>query len=260
LSNSKQLGIAFTMYATDSDDNLPSGYAYVTGANPVQYWYSDGASFPAGSADPSTWYLENEDAIQWSNAILPFVKNQDIFATASPEDKAGLLKSTIVGAPEQKNANFTFNGLLHYYNMTSIASSATCTLLWQGMGKRQMLGLSRTYPRLICSTPGPCMFNPGAMPSGTATSGTGSQMGYYGDTTTWGFKQGAIFVNADSSAKFYNYGRGLGTGFTYNQAVRTRTPWVNLDANGFVVGTSASAICSTSAVYYHCAFRPDVSR
>jgi prepilin-type N-terminal cleavage/methylation domain-containing protein len=262
LSNAKQLGTAFNMYATDSDDNLPSGFSYRLDMLPtVGYWWDFGASFPAGSADPASWYLEPEDSIQWSNAIAPFVKNQDIYQTASSVEKSSdIPQNPAAGSPTQKPANFTFNGLLHHYNMTSIAANASTTLLWQGMGKVQMPGVSLTFPQLRCVDPGPCKFNPGAMPSGTATSGQGSTMRYIDGYSTWGFKQGAIFVNCDSSTKFYNYGRGLGNGFTWNQAIRTRTPWVNLSADGLFVGGSGQAMCSTSSVSYNCAFRPDVER
>ena len=59
LSNEKQMGLAFTMYANDNSDKLvfinpPSGYADGGG-----YWMLDGTSTPGnwGGARPSPWRM-----------------------------------------------------------------------------------------------------------------------------------------------------------------------------------------------------------
>ncbi|MCE5217908.1 DUF1559 domain-containing protein [bacterium] len=55
LSNEKQIGLAMLMYSSDYDDTLPSSYYYVNGSN------------------------KNNGYVQWSGAVLPYVKNQQIF-------------------------------------------------------------------------------------------------------------------------------------------------------------------------------------
>jgi prepilin-type N-terminal cleavage/methylation domain-containing protein len=262
LSNAKQLGSSFVMYAGDSDDNLPASCGYRSGAT-IRYWWSDPISFPAGSANPSSGWLYEEDNVGWANAISPYVKNYDIYATASPVNGGGPAQNPASGAPIQKRANFTYNGLLHCYNMTGVTSPASTTLLWQGIGKIQFQGFAHSNPRLVCSGTGECRFNPGAMPQSGVTGTSGSNMLVYTDQSTWAFKQGQIFLSVDTSAKFYNTGRGLGDGLTWDQAVRARTPWAKLGEGGmYISGTTYSVGCTTagSTVSYHCAFRPDVER
>jgi prepilin-type N-terminal cleavage/methylation domain-containing protein len=261
-SNAKQLGTAFAIYVTDNDDTLPSSFAPISGTGNVQYWWNYPASFPAGSADPATGYLYEEDVISWSNAVLPYIKNQDIYSCTSPKNVAGTTQNAAAGAPRQKYDNFTFNGLLHHYSMTGVASPSGTTLLWQGMGKRQALGFDRTYPRLQCRGVGQCLFNPSALPQAGVTGNYGDQMGYFTANSAWGFKQGALFVSTDTSTKFVNIGRGLGAGVTYDQAVKTRYPYMNLASDGTWGAGTTTVVCNVagSTVYYHCAFRPDLER
>jgi len=146
--------------------------------------------------------------------------------------------------------------------MTAVASPSGTTLLWQGMGKRQVLGFDRTYPRLQCRGIGQCRFNPTGLPQPGVTGTNGDQMGYFTGNSAWGFKQGGIFVSTDTSAKFINFGRGFGAGVTYDQAVKARHPYINLAADGSWGADTTTVVCNVagSTVFYHCAFRPDLER
>lgn len=263
LSNGKQLGIGFNIYAADYDDNFPSAYAYVTGAT-ERYWWSFPASFPAGSADPASLYLEGEDSVQWANAIHPYIKNHDIYQTNGGKLLQGPAQNPDATKPRQKMTGYHFNGLLHHYSFTAIQSPSTTPILWQPYGKLNNNGFARANPRLTCNAFGPCRFNADASPQAGSTGGqTGSQMGYWNSTEpVWTFKQGQNMVNSDSSAKFINIGRGLPASAAGSQTARH--PYIQLTATGQFdpAQGSNSAVCASNAtaVRYHCAFRPDYDR
>jgi len=256
-SGMKQTGTAFQIYTADYDDNFPSAYAYVTGAT-ERYWWNFGFSYPNGSANPTTGYLDAEDSIGWSNAIYPYMKNYEILQTSSPTNVAGIAQNPAAGAPRQRNANFQFNGLLSHYSQTAVNSVSTTPLLWQGYGKVQVMGLARSNPRLICNATGPCRFNPTGPAQTGANVALGSQFGYWGPTQ-WAFKQGVIVTNADTSTKFINFGRGMANA---SEGVNLRHPFVNLNADGTFGATSTTSVCTLpgATTAYHCAFRPDLDR
>jgi len=260
ISNAKQLGLSFNIYATDYDDNFPSSYAYVTGAT-ERYWWSFAFSFPNGSALPSTGYLDGEDSVGWGNAIYPYVKNYDIYKTGNPIELAGVAANTAVGAPAQRYSSFQMNGLLSHYSLTAISGVSSTPLMWQGYGKQMIKGFARANPRLICNATGPCRFSPGQPAQPGANQPLGSQIGFWSTTSpVWSFRQGQVFMYADSSTKFINFGRGLTDAAA---GVNARHPYVNLTAAGLPGGTGfTTAVCqeTPTSTAYHCAFRPDLDR
>lgn len=270
ISNGKQVGTAFQIYTADYDDNYPSSLPWRTSATGIeQYWAGIyGASYPSGSANPTSGYLENEDKIQWANAIAPYMKNNDIMALTGGKSTAGPAAATTAGAPKQRPAAYMFNGLLHHYSQTAIASPSATPLLDIGWGKMQVTGISMTNPTMRCDIgTGSCRFNAGSWPtSATVGSGAFASQWVYFDTTepVWAFKTGTILVQTDSSTKFLTIGRGLASATDPN-AARSRIWYANLTATGAfnpTTGGSNSVTCrdTTAAPAYHCAFRPDYDR
>jgi prepilin-type N-terminal cleavage/methylation domain-containing protein len=268
LSNGKQLGTAFAIYTADYDDCYPSSLPWrQTAAGTELYWSPVfGASFPAGSANPSSFYIEVEDKIQWATAILPYNKNSDIYAMNGGKDtpNPSMPQNPAAGSPQQKYATYMMNGLLHHLSATAVTSPSATPLLTQGWGKTQLKGLSMTNPGMRCDLgSGPCRFNGGAWP--TSGSGTfASTWVRYSDTDSmWAFKSGVIQVQTDTSAKFLVLGRGLPSATDPN-AARSRIWVAGLTATGALnVGAGAtSVVCrdSASAPNYHCSFRPDYER
>ena len=251
LSNMKQTGTAFVMYQTDYDDNFPSAHAYISGGVQPRFWYAYGFSFPNGWPTPASTYLEDEDSIGWSNTIMPYVKNNQIF-----EQPGGRRQSNGFTAQAGRTynvANFQMNGLLHHWSATAIDSPSKLPMLWQPRGAQNNEGLAFSNPRLQCSTSqAGCRFNPGGPPSPVNVT-FGSSFYYVTTDSLWSFKQGSIQVAADTSARFVNFGRGTGS---QNSTI----PFVQLGTDGkWVVGTTTTIVCAApgSTVYYHCAFRPD---
>ncbi len=251
VSNMKQTGTAFMIYLADYDDSMPSAHGYIRG--PVQpiFWYAYGFSWPNGWATPASAYLEDEDSIGWSNVLMPYMKNKDIF-----EMPGGKRLSNGFTAQAGRNfwvANFQMNGFLHHWSHTAIESPSRLPLLWQPRGGQNNEGLAFANPRLNCSTVSPgCRFNPGGPPSPKVTT-TGGQFYFVTSDSMWSYGQGSIQVAADSSARFINFGRGTGS-------PNSTIPFTNLGADGkWVSGTTGTAFCTSpgATAGYTCAFRPD---
>ena len=165
ISNGKQLGTAFQIYTADYDDNYPSSLPWISNATGLERYWSPvfGASFPAGSTDPATFYIENEDKIQWATTVLPYTKNGDIYAMNGGKVVNVLTQNPAATAPRQKPAAFMMNGLLHHYSQTAITSPSATPLLTIGWGKLQGLGLSMTNPGMRCDIgQGTYRFSPGS--------------------------------------------------------------------------------------------------
>jgi prepilin-type N-terminal cleavage/methylation domain-containing protein len=253
LSNMKQLATSMMMYLGDNDDTLPSAYAYINGGQQPRWWWSFPYTFKAGWAVPSSGYLEHEDSIGAMNAIMPYVKNDDIYQQSGGIDYTYSIGIQAGRRPSRVNMNF--NGLVHQYSHTSIASPSRLPIFWQSWGKSNDVGMAWANPRLLCSnsTPG-CQFNPSGAPVNPPVSTTvGSQYVYDPGISVWSFRQGSIFVMADTSAKFYNFARS-------NATPNSVWPFRNLNDRGFFVFGQSGLVTYASpgtTVQYHAQFRPD---
>jgi len=269
LSNVKQLGTSFAIYTSDYDDCYPSSLPWRrTAGGGEQYWSPVyGASFPAGSANPSTLFLENEDKIHWSTAIIPYNKNVDIYTMIGANARADLPQNPAANSPRQKPSTFMMNGLLHHYTQTLIVSPSATPLLTQGWGKVMLNGRAFTDPGMRCdlntASGGSCRFNPRGWPTGASFSGAGSTWVRLNNTDSmWSFKQGLLQVQSDTSAKFLTIARGLPNATDPSNAF-SRVWVTNLQPNGALsVPPGSSVVCTLpgSVVSYHCAFRPDFER
>lgn len=251
LSNFKQLGSSMAMYTIDSDDVLPSAYAYIKGDQQPRFWFNYGFSFPAGCFAPPSFFDREEDSVAWANAIQPYNKNFEIYGLKDGVNRRFNLTPNPQLAPQFINP--VMNGLLHQLSTTTIASPSALPLLWQPFGRKQDLGYGMSNPRLNCSFAATtCRFQPGAMPSGNSGS-VGSAFQYDLNFSTWTYGEGSLILRADTSVKFRIFGRGRDSGVD-------STPYAGLDARGFYrVANSTTPLCSFpgESVSYHCAFRPD---
>ncbi len=259
LSNIKQIGTSTNIYVADYDDNLPSAWSSRAGATQPNWWIQYEYTVPAGWTN--TFGIDpNEEAIGFFNAIQPYVKSQPIYEI-SGKNPTDIGYQPIAAGRVGTDVGFHFNGLLHHYSMTGVASPSKTPLLWQARGKYAEKGASRPLPVLSCPTGGgSCRFNPGGYPGGTAGY-WGAQYGSVMTTpgagrSVWGFKQGALYVSTDSSARFVNIGRGPGS---QQAAFNSVIPFINLGEKGDVVATTLQSLCAFggATVYYTCGFRPD---
>lgn len=225
-SNLKQSGTATLIYTNDSDDLFPLGYRFTPdGAGYGTWRWNYNVSTPLGWMGPSFAQGQAarmaEDASHWSNTVQPYMKNYGIYQAP------GQSPVNVYGYPDSGNpgqlappalSNMTYNGLLHAYSTTSVASPSACPLIWGGRGAGNADGASLSNPALYCpsdiSTGGPCQYNPGTGAQSGQTVG-GYMFTIY--NSMWEYSKGANFTYTDSSTKFHLLGATLSPGNTdYN--------------------------------------------
>jgi len=176
LSNAKNLGVAQNLYLSDSDDTFPLAYSY---NNAAQSWrYNTLISVPAGWR-PGAFSVSpriDEDSTHWGNSTQPYIKNYDILQI-SGASAATVVSETPVAGKTPRLVGMSYNGLLHAYNATGVASPATCPLMWTGEGKQNLTGFAFSNPSLLCNQTGTtaCRYTPGAHPQ-TGAAGQGGTM------------------------------------------------------------------------------------
>ena len=221
LSNVKQLGTSFQIYLSDSDDRFPLGYRFTSSATGGTWRWNFSVSTPVGWMGPSLAQGNeprmSEDRNHWSNTVQPYAKSYGVYeAPGMPEkDVYGVGKVVAGQTANPALANLTYNGLLHAYNATGVASPSQLPLLWNGRGRGNAIGNTLTNPALICTYPvetnGPCNYNPGQLAQ-TGNTGGGAAFTIY--DSMWMYNKGGNMGFADSSAKFRKFGATLSPGNT----------------------------------------------
>jgi prepilin-type N-terminal cleavage/methylation domain-containing protein len=215
LSNCKQMGTAFAIYTTDSDDIYPNAYRYTPGTG---WRWNYNVSTPLGWMGPS--FAQGaaarmaEDSSHWSNTIAPYTKSFGMF------QGPGLPNVDVYGYPTSGNtgqlappalSNLTFNGNLHHWSATAIAAPSQLPLIWEGRGKGNAIGASLSNPALVCPTgTDQCIYTPA--PSSGACPLTGAAFTFY--NSMWIYSKGANFTFCDTSSKFRKLGATLAPGNT----------------------------------------------
>lgn len=257
IAQCKQSGTAMLIYSTDNDDYCPLAYApYADGQG---WWYSYSSPIPADWFSGGG-YNPIEDAQQWGNSTEPYRKNYDILvAPGMPKAKA--LAANYYVAPmmrkQWKNSSFTFNGILNSYSLTSVASPSRTPLIWQGLGKTELEGVTWSNPIMFCTEAGPCVFNPGSTPQpGSGTTAAGAANAVINGASIWGYGKGVIFVATDSSAKFRQLGNHAGQPCPTGCGNPNYEPFAQLLANGDPT-LLWNCRAPGATVSYACYFRPD---
>lgn len=273
LNNYKQFGTAIILYTTDNDDSYPKANSSVS-ATGAERWNFQ-VRVPAGWEANGTHNVEprrSEDAQWWGNSVLGYSKNLDIFKIpgAAELQVAGVMYNLATTA--YARMGLAYNGMLNTYPNSGVASPSKLPIVWSGLFKQNRGGLGITSPTLECdsATPGPCRFNPGALPQTGALGGLYGYVwwGFAGPNvmTTWIYGKGMHFVATDSSARFVNIGdlpkwpqRSLSNAST--------NPWSAFDPTGTPGGNpywmtdcaspGVNVATSGSHVLYPCYFRPD---
>jgi prepilin-type N-terminal cleavage/methylation domain-containing protein len=239
LSNLKQSGVAFLIYTNDGDDLFPLGYRFIPDVvgQPAGTWgWNFQVSTPLGWMGPT--FAQGaaarmaQDASHWSNTVQPYMKNFGLY------EAPGMPKVNVYGYPDSGNAgqlappalsNMTYNGLLHAWSTTAVASPSACPLIWAGRGRGNADGASLSNPALYChldtATAGPCLYNPGA-PAQTGGGAGGFMFTIY--SSIWEYSGGANFTYTDSSSKYHK----LGASLSPNNTDWHVDPYTGYDANG----------------------------
>lgn len=251
LSNMKQSGMSFIMYASDNDDVLPLGLTPNSATN--SWRRTGGHQVPAGWW-PTTRYIPAEDAQGWANSTHPYRKSWPLLMVPGVQvDQISGLNYT--NPPIRwEDESLTMNGLLHGYTMTAITSPSKLSMLWMGWGKLAHAGVAYVNPRLNCRGTGPCTFSPSAYPQPDMTDSANRGDEWNPGETMWVFGKGAIFVAADSSAKFRRL--GASAGLTTPSGDPATDPYSVYLADG-TPEEMWRCYLGSAPVRYSCHFRPD---
>jgi hypothetical protein len=224
----------------------------------------------------------------WANSILSYIKTGAIYEASGmprfrPADPT-LQPDYALNANRYYATSLTFNGMLHSYSASAVASPSQHPMLWQGMFRRAYEGFSRSNPELDCyDLQTPCRFNSTYYPQPGTWSRTSPGYGYvwfgaanpYG--TAWIYGHGIHFIQDDGSARFQQINAAqmslTGTGaITRLGSVNTRhsfsridtdpgtapgTPFYSADCDSKLDGAPPNDDGTTLNIAYDCFFRPD---
>src|SRR5438067_2278377 len=218
LSNCKQWGTAFMMYLQDHYEIFPPAYGYdrSLGGWAVSY----------NHAVPADWRPVVDGRAMaslshWANILHPYVKNYGVYACPS-SITTEFSDPTYYTRPVRPwaNVSYTYNGLLMGYPYSGLATPSRLPLVWEGRGKAQVMGYAVASPVLTCPDPAaPCRYVPHG-PNGPfdCVTGNGGQSEVFttNGASMWIHSHGAIFVNADGSAKWRRLGGVVAGQTDYN--------------------------------------------
>jgi prepilin-type N-terminal cleavage/methylation domain-containing protein len=250
LSNVKQTGTSFIMYAGDHDDSLPFALTPNTASNSVRR--TGGHAVPAGWI-VSSRYKPEEDALGWVNSTEPYRKNYDLVKVGTAPTELALSASDYTGK-KWKDVGLSVNGLLHSYNLSSVEAPSRLTLLWQGWGKVNYAGIAYTNPRLNCRGTGPCVFNASTYPQPDMSDSSSRGDEWNTGATMWVHGKGGVFVHTDSSAKYRMLGANAGAATPSGNG--NNDPFGKYLASG-VPDEMWRCSAPGATVRYSCFFRPD---
>jgi prepilin-type N-terminal cleavage/methylation domain-containing protein len=251
ISNMKQIGLAFNMYATDFDDFFPISLVANNPPNII-------ATIPANWYSPFTAAQVRDRELHWANSVQPYIKNYPLYEAAgvTPSDFAGLNYSLQNRPPA--SASMTMNGLLHSYSTTNIDQISRCPLVWMGRGRHGYRGFAHTQPVLRCVTSNAnCKFQPDAMPD------PASPVNNYGHIylipsggvrSHWVYAKGMSFARADSSAKWYRLAPEGQIGVDIRSV---DDPFRQYAADAVPTGRWRCRRSAAAATGYWCQMRPD---
>ncbi len=231
LSNLKQMGTASMIYASDNDDVFML-QASISCDN--EWNYNSRIFFPSNwniernAAEAAGCFRRIRGGINAApNAILPYVKNNQIFQSPdSPVVEIGGSDFNTSAANllvQPINMSYSFNGLMSSLPSTEPVSVATTPLWWPMFGKKAERGGGYTNPFLICpqgdqacrfSAAGPFVSNISSCNAGRDNRGIAdpngiqSSFGNVSYGTQWIFQKTQNWVYADGHAKSKVAGTG----------------------------------------------------
>lgn len=216
LSNVKQIGTALQIYMSDYDDTMPRAFGFYQPVGLMWQYIHD---------TPADWRSTNG---QWvndfmnglaNNSIQPYMKNYLMMELPGAPVNNNVTSTAPLKAPA--SIGYNYNGLLHTYSGTAIASVSTTPVFTSMAGNINDRGGTIAYPSLWCNVANPnCSYVP-PTPTCSGTPGTWTVVwvdpaGTY-PKSSWVFGNSQTWVFADSSAKV----RRMGMSVAANRSARS---------------------------------------
>lgn len=212
LSQMKQVGTAAMIYLSDNEDKFPLSMSFNSVA---QTWRGRAGilvAVPNGSISNAGRDVEPRRTEEGSfvlNAIQPYMKNLQLFEAPGLSNFS--FGATPVPGARMVRINLMFNGMLHSWSNTAVASVSQNPLFWQGHFRSNVEYASFSSPLLDCGDPGiqQCIFNPGGGPQGGNPPYGYNWWVHTLDPkliNTAVYSKSMIYVATDSSAKTRNWG------------------------------------------------------
>jgi len=244
ISNAKQMGTAFVIYANDSDDQFPCSYGIRQTTGAVRW--NGFMPFPAGWFDDGGGWSGASGMAQagnhWANSTQAYIKSGGLTEVSGATiAQANAADFALPKLKQPYAMGLTMNGLLSTLSSSAVASPSTVPLIWSGFGKLNFTGRALTSPALHCNNPtgGPCQFNSTGQPQ------AGADDPAYGDAWFWG------------TAGFSSPANVPAAGTTGQQDVNSI--FTSVATTGNPTDLKACRISAT-ALYYNAFFRPDYDR
>ena len=234
LSNVKQTGTSAAIYQADSDDTYPLAAGWYSGVGTLQGYYLDApANWEASITDPAEIEAYAE---AWANSMQPYMKSYALLA--SPAATKVNISFANYSDPNNRakpaEDNLAYNGLLHAYSASSIASPSQLIAFSQSQGTLTQVGFAAVNPTLYnCNDAASptCRYQPRS--TSCADNGGVSWLVQLdnlletGGAKNWVHGYGMVVSFSDTSAKY----RRLGSNINGNTDYRT-DPFTQYNANG----------------------------
>lgn len=206
LSNVKQMGTSVAIYLADYDDNFPRAFGYWPGIGHMWIYWHD---VPANWRTSNAAYVEFANGTALNNTEI-YRKNQQMLELAGGFGSINPLGAT--AGTRAVKTGLTYNGLLHIYNATAVASVSELPMFTQLGGNLNVDGADTgPIPTIGCpDANAPCQYQPA---SGNACSG--NQNGrwsyfFYPNASHWLYGNSQTWVMTDTHAKTRRMGMNIG--------------------------------------------------
>lgn len=211
VSNVKQLALSIALYEADSDDLYPRAFGYIAvrGAGHMTNYVHDVPSDWRPDAQSSRYqefakggWVNNTEMYRKNTALLNPGETTEV--NYFDDDFSEALKTPTT-------VNFQFNGLLHTYPASAVASPSQLMILGQFRGKEAMKGYSIASPALQCTTwNAPCIYQPSSASCSTSVNGqTSTYVLPSLAPSMWIYGRGMVVAMADGSAKYQRAGMNV---------------------------------------------------
>ena len=252
VSTFKQLATSTLIYTSDNDDVFPLAFSWDGGTSTWRWNFT--TSCPNGWRNDGVRNIDprrSEDGLHWSNSLMPYIKNTDMYAQTGLPVENTWYTGAITPGMKPTNVGLSMNGLLHQWSATAMELPSQVPMFSGMTGKHSVVGRALTNPAMNCAGMGQ---NCNASTNAGTTPGNFAFVWFWdAGISAYSYGEGMIFANSDSSTKFRR------VKMSTNSANPTRDYYSNPFVWGSATGVPSSRWgCNFGRGYYEdCVFSPN---